>query len=191
MNEAAQPRNARGEPALTVEEYLGMEPRGRQQGNQPMELVDGVLTNLGTDTGPRGHTRCRVARTLMRTLPRFMDVHVRPALRLDRYTALIPDTVAFVEDENQQDQRTIRASETALVIEVQHESGPTPERLARYALAGIPEVWTVGTRAEGTTVHTMPSENGYQDSRVFEAGQSVRPRAAPEKPVRTGEFYPL
>ena len=63
-------------------------------------------------------------------------------------------------------------SDVYLVVEIadsslRYDSGP---KLARYAAAGIPEVWVANLRAREVTAHTSPAGSEYTSIRVYRSG---------------------
>ena len=78
------------------------------------------------------------------------------------------------------------------VIEVADSSLPfdTGAKLARYAAAGIPEVWIANLRVRDVTVHTEPSGTEYATSRTYQTGDSISPGAFPDIVLSIDEFMP-
>ena len=83
-------------------------------------------------------------------------------------------------------------SEIYFLIEVadsslRYDSGP---KLARYAAAGIPEVWIANLRVREVTVYAVPSGSGYASASTYRAGDSISPRAFPDVTLTVDEFMP-
>ena len=83
-------------------------------------------------------------------------------------------------------------SDVYFVIEVAdsslpYDSGP---KLARYAAAGIPEVWIANLRIREVTVYTDPSGSEYATASTYRAGDSVSPHAFPDVALAVDEFMP-
>jgi Uma2 family endonuclease len=79
-----------------------------------------------------------------------------------------------------------------LVIEIadsslRYDSG---SKLARYAAAGIPEVWIARLRAREVTTHTDPAGSEYASVRVYRSGESIAPRAFPDVSLAVDDFMP-
>ena len=78
------------------------------------------------------------------------------------------------------------------VIEVADSSLPydSGAKLARYAAAGIPEVWIANLRAREVTVYADPSGPEYASVSVYRPGDSINPRAFPDVALAVEEFMP-
>ena len=79
-----------------------------------------------------------------------------------------------------------------LVIEVADSSLSYDRgaKLARYAAAGVPEVWVVNLRARKVTAYTALSGSEYTTVRTYRAGDSVSPQAFPDVTLAVDDFYP-
>ena len=79
-----------------------------------------------------------------------------------------------------------------LVIEVSDTSlrYDRGEKLARYAEAGIPEVWIVNLQSNELEVYTEPSGAGYANVRVIPSDGSASPQAFPDVTLRLRDFMP-
>ena len=63
-------------------------------------------------------------------------------------------------------------------------------KLARYAAAGIPEVWVANLRAREVTAYADPMGSKYAAVSVYEAGDSISPRAFPDVVLAVADFMP-
>ena len=63
-------------------------------------------------------------------------------------------------------------------------------KLARYAAAGIPEVWVANLRAREVTSYAEPSGSEYAAVRVYGADDSISPRAFPDVVLAVSDFMP-
>ena len=61
-------------------------------------------------------------------------------------------------------------------------------KLARYAAAGIPEVWIVNLRARQVEAHSDPVDGAYHSRRVVTAEGRISPLAFPDVSLAVGEF---
>jgi Uma2 family endonuclease len=79
-----------------------------------------------------------------------------------------------------------------LVIEVADSSLSYDRgaKLARYAAAGVPEVWVVNLRAREVTAYTALSGSEYTTVRTCRAGESVSPQAFPDLALAVDDFIP-
>ena len=90
------------------------------------------------------------------------------------------------------DMRPYFPQDIFLVIEIadsslRYDSGP---KLARYAAAGIPEVWVANLRAREVTAHADPSGSVYTAVRTYRSGESISPGAFPDVCLSVDEFMP-
>ena len=79
-----------------------------------------------------------------------------------------------------------------LVIEIADTSLSFDEgpKLARYAAAGIPEVWVANLRAREVTAYAEPSGSEYASVRTYRVGESISPRAFPDVVLAVADFMP-
>ena len=79
-----------------------------------------------------------------------------------------------------------------LVIEVADSSLPydSGATLARYAAAGIPEVWVANLRAREVTAHADPSGSEYATSTTYRSGNDISPGAFPDAVLAIDDFMP-
>ena len=63
-------------------------------------------------------------------------------------------------------------------------------KLARYAAAGIPEVWVANLRAQEVAAYADPSGAEYAAVRTYRAGESISPRAFPDVVLTVSDFMP-
>ena len=83
-------------------------------------------------------------------------------------------------------------AEVYLVIEFADSSLAYDQgaKLARYAAAGVPEVWVVNLRAHEVTAYAAPSGSEYTTVRTCRAGDSVSPQAFPDLALAVDDFIP-
>jgi Uma2 family endonuclease len=63
-------------------------------------------------------------------------------------------------------------------------------KLARYAVAGVPEVWVANLRAQEVTAYADPSGSEYAAVHTYRAGESISPRAFPDVILAVADFMP-
>ena len=64
------------------------------------------------------------------------------------------------------------------------------EKLARYAAAGIPEVWVANLRDRELVVNTEPDGSAYATVRVVPLDGTVSPQAFPDATLAVAAFIP-
>ncbi len=182
-----------GRRRFTVDEYLAMGETGILYREDHVELIDGVIIVMppigdrhvgGTNWGTTlfvppliGRATVQVAgpvRLNDRSMP-------EPDIALVRWTApgsgptghATPEDVYLI----------IELADTSLAF----DRGP---KLARYAAAGIPEVWVANLRAREVTAYAEPSGSEYTSVRTYRVGESISPRAFPDVVLAVSDFMP-
>lgn len=180
-----------GARLFTVDEYLDMERTGILHEDDRIELIDGKIVVMSPVGNPHiGGTAwltmllasALVGRALVLVQspiylndhsapqPDFAVVSLRPITEIARY---YPPDVYFV----------IEVADSSLP----YDSGP---KLARYAAAGIPEVWIANLRVREVIAYTDPSGSNYATVTTYRAGDSISPRAFPDVVLAVDEFMP-
>ena len=180
-----------GARLFNVDEYLEMEVAGILHEDDPIELMDGKIIVMA----PIGDSHVFGTDWLNMILaPLFAGiamVRIGGPIYLNDRSAPQPD-VAVVRIF-----RTVEAAHTSpndvyFVIEVAESSLPydSGPKLARYAAAGIPEVWIANLRIREVTVYADPSGSEYAAASTYCAGDSISPRAFPDVTLAVEEFMP-
>ena len=176
---------------FNVDEYLGMEKAGILHEDDRIELIDGKIIVMA----PIGNSHVFGTDWLTMILaPLFVGlamVRIGGPIYLNDRSAPQPD-VAVVRMFHTVEEAHSRPDDIYFVIEVadsslRYDSGP---KLARYAAAGIPEVWIANLRIREVTVHTDPSDSAYTTINTYRPGDSISPRAFPDVALAVDEFMP-
>ena len=190
-----------GEPAdvlagcrrFTVDEYLAMEVAGILHEDDRVELIDGVIIIM-PPIGLRHVGGTDWATTLL--VPPLLEratVQVGGPIYLNDDTAPQPDVVLKLWTAPGSG-TTGRATpdDVYLVIEFADSSLAFDRgaKLARYAAAGIPEVWVANLRAREVTAYAEPTGAEYADFRTYRVGESISPRAFPDVVLAVSDFMP-
>ena len=182
-----------GRRRFTVDEYLAMEVAGILYKSDRVELIDGVIIVM-PPIGDRHVKGANWGTTLL--LPPLLGratVQVGGPIYLNDGTAPQPD-IALVPWDLPGSGATGRATPDAvyLVIEFADSSLTYDQgaKLARYAAAGIPEVWVANLRAREVTSYAEPSGSEYAAVRVYGADDSISPRAFPDVVLAVSDFMP-
>jgi Uma2 family endonuclease len=170
----------------TVEDWLAMDP---PVDGSRLELIFGYLHVTPAASGPHQHTAYRLARRVEDALHARgrNDLYVVPAVNVKISTAwrtaLIPDVVVLTRKPTDV---SFAAEDLALVVEVWSPGNPRDERetkLAGYAAAGVPFVWTID---QGNDLHglTLTAYRLLDDQYVVENKvQADGPAAVTAAPV--------
>ena len=180
-----------GKRPFNVDEYLDMEKVGILHEDDRIELMDGKIIFMA----PIGDSHTFGTDWLNMILaPLFVGlamVRIGGPIYLNDRSAPQPD-VAVVRIFHTPDEAHSSPDDVYFVIEVadsslRYDSGP---KLARYAAAGIPEVWIANLRVREVTVYTNPSGSEYASVSVRRPGDSISPGAFPDVVLAVDEFMP-
>ena len=123
-------------------------------------------------------------------LGRRAMVRVQSSIQLDDATMPQPD-IAVIRRRSVNDLAPVLPSDVYLLVEVADSSleFDLGEKLARYAAAGIPEVWVANLRAGELVVNTEPEGAGLRQRPRYPAGWHGKPASVPGRDARVGGFY--
>ena len=182
-----------GRHRFTVDEYLAMEVAGILHEDDRVELMDGeiiIMPPIGV--GHVGGTDWMTT-LLVPPLVGRSTVRVGGPIYLNDRSAPQPDfaLVRWNPPGSGVTGRTM-PEDVYLVIEfadssLAYDQGP---KLARYAAAGIPEVWVVNLRAREVTAYAAPSSSEYTTVHTYRVGASISPQAFPDLALALDDFVP-
>ena len=182
-----------GRHRFTVDDYVAMEASGILYKSDRVELIDGVIIIM-PPIGDRHVGGTDWATTLF--VPPLIGratVQLAGPIYLNDHTAPEPD-VALKRWTEPGSGATGRATpeDVYLVIEFADSSLAYDRgaKLARYAAAGIPEVWVANLRMQEVTAYAEPSGSEYAAVRTYRAGESISPRAFPDVVLAVSDFMP-
>ena len=182
-----------GRRLFTVDEYLAMGEAGILYKSDRVELIDGVIIVMppigdrhvgGTDWTTTLFVPPLIGRATVQIAgPIYLNdgSMPEPDVALKRWTApgsggtrhATPDDVYLV----------IEFADSSLA----YDQGP---KLARYAAAGIPEVWVANLRAREVTTYAEPSGSEYSSVHAYGVGDTISPGAFPDVALAVSDFMP-
>ena len=180
-----------GARLFNVDEYLAMEEAGILHEDDRIELMDGkiiIMAPIGDyHIGGTGWLTMLLAPALV---GRAM-VLVQCPIYLNDHSAPQPD-FAVVRLRPVTEVGRNYPADVYLVIEVadsslRYDSGL---KLARYAAAGIPEVWVANLRNRQVAAHTDPVGDQYTTTQIYHPGQTITPQAFPDIALPINDFMP-
>ena len=190
---------AAGEPAavlagirrFTVDEYLAMEVAGILHEDDRIELIDGAIIIMAPIGDPHEVSTDWLTRLLVPPLIDRAIVRVQGAIRLNNRSAPQPD-IAVLRERPLSEVGPYFPQDVYLVIEVADSSLSYDRgaKLARYAAAGIPEVWVANLRAREVTAYSEPDGSEYASIRTYRMGESISPQAFPDLALAVDDFIP-
>ena len=176
---------------FTGEECRNMVKAGILDRRDRLELIEGKIVVMAP-IGEHHHAGTDWLNMLLVTalLGRAM-VRVGGSIFLNDHNSPQPD-IAVIRLHPITDLVRIDPSEVYFLIEVadsslRYDSGP---KLARYAAAGIPEVWIANLRIREVTVYADPSGSTYATATTYRPGDSISPRAFPDIALAVNDFMP-
>ena len=180
-----------GRHRFTVDEYLAMERAGILYEDDRVELIDGEIIIMPPLGEPHESSTDWLTRLFVPPLIGRAIVRVQGSIRLNDRSAPQPD-IAVLRERALSEMGPYFPADVYLVIEVSDSTlafdrGP---KLARYAAAGIPEVWVANLRAREVTAYAEPSGAEYASVRTYRVGESISPRAFPDVVLAVSDFMP-
>ena len=182
-----------GRHRFTVDDYVAMEASGILYKSDRVELIDGVIIVM-PPIGDRHVGGTNWAATLF--VPPLIGratVQMAGPIYLNDNTAPEPDAV-LRRWSAPGSGATGRATpdDVYLVIEFADSSLAYDRgaKMARYAAAGIPEVWIANLRAREVTSYAEPSGAEYAAVRTYRVGDSISPLAFPDVVLAVSDFMP-
>ena len=174
---------------FTVDEYCAMAHAGILAEDERVELIDGEIIVMAPIGEPHEHGTDWLNRRLNYMLYDRALVRVQGSIRLNDGSLPQPDIAVVRLRPNHYRQRPTPA-DVLLLIEVSDTSLEFDRgvKLARYAAAGIPEVWIVNLRARQVEAHSDPVDGAYRSRRLVTAEGRISPLAFPDVSLAVGEF---
>ena len=176
---------------FTVDEYLALGAAGILAKEERIELLDGEIICMAP-IGNRHRISVNWSAHLMHeAIGRRAMVQVQAPIQLDDFTMPEPD-IAVIRRGSVNDLAPALPSDVYLLVEVADSSleFDLGEKLARYAAAGIPEVWVANLRVGELVVNTEPEGAAYAHVRVIPLDGTVSPQAFPDVVLELADFIP-
>ena len=153
---------------FTVDEYLALGAAGILAKEERVELLDGEIICMAPIGNRHRISVNWVADLMHEAIGRRGMVQVQAPIQLDDFTMPEPD-IAVIRRRSINDLAPVLPSDVYLLVEVADSSleFDLGEKLARYAAAGIPEVWVANLRAGELVVNTEPERGVYTNVRVI------------------------
>ncbi len=180
-----------GRRRFTVDEYLDMGVAGILHEDDRVELIDGEIIIMPPIGDPHEASTDWLTRLFVPPLLGRAIVRVQGSIRLSERSAPQPD-IAVLRERSLSEMGPYFPSDVHLVVEVSDSTLAYDRgaKLARYAAAGIPEVWVANLRAQEVTAYADPSGSEYAIVRTYRVGESISPRAFPDVVLAVADFMP-
>ena len=174
---------------FTVDEYCAMAEAGILSEDERVELIDGEIIIMPPIGEPHEHGTDWLNRQLNYLLYDRALVRVQESIRLNDGSLPQPDiAVVRLRPDHYRERPT--PADVLLLVEVSDTSLDFDRevKLARYAAAGIPEVWIVNVRARHVEAYADPVDGTYRSRRVVTADGSISPLAFPDVSLAVADF---
>ena len=180
-----------GKRRFTVDECLAMLEAEVLHEDDHIELIDGELLIMAPIGEYHVGGNIWLTRLLIQALGDLALVQSQCPIYLSDRSAPQPD-IAVVRWRPITESSFSFPPDVYLVIEIadsslRYDSGP---KLARYAAAGIPEVWIASLRAREVTSHANPAGSKFTTVHVYRSGESIAPQAFPDVSLAVDDFMP-
>ena len=177
---------------FTVDEYLALGAAGILAKEERIELLDGEIICMAPIGNRHMNSVDWVSDLMRESVGRRAMVRVQGSIQLDDGTMPEPDIVV-IRRRSVNDLAPVLPSDVYLVVEVADSSleFDLGEKLARYAAAGIPEVWVANLRAGELVVNTEPEGTVYTNVRIIPLDGRVSPQAFPDVVLQLADFIPV
>ena len=176
---------------FTVDEYLALGAAGILAKEERIELLDGEIICMAPIGNRHMNSVDWVADLMRESIGRRAMVRVQGSIQLNDATMPEPD-IAVMRRRSVNDIAPVLPPDVYLLVEVADSSleFDLGEKLARYAAAGIPEVWVANLRAGELVVNTEPEGSAYTNVRVIPLDGRVSPQAFPDVALELADFIP-
>lgn len=176
---------------FTVDEYLALGAAGILAKEERVELLDGEIIQMAPIGNRHLNSVDWVAHLLRPAIGDRAMVRVQGSIQLDEASMPEPD-IAVIRLRSINDIGPTLPSDVYLLVEVADSSleFDLGEKLARYATAGIPEVWVANLRAGELVVNTEPRGSAYANVRIVPLDGTVSPQAFPDATLAVADFIP-
>lgn len=176
---------------FTVDEYFAMAEAGILHEDERIELIDGEIVIMSPINDPHRQSVNWISLLLTEAFARRAMVQVQATVALSDATAPEPD-IAVIRFRSINDLVTATPEEIYFLVEVADTSLAFDRgtKLARYAAAGIPEVWIANLVDSQVEVYDSPVGGVYRNVRVFPQDATISPGAFPDVTLAVSEFLP-
>ena len=174
---------------FTVDELYAMDKAGIFHPEERIELLDGEIIVMPS-IGPRHEDGAgRLGELFTYNLYERARVRMHGPVRVNEFSLFQPD-VAILRLRNDYHRAGPTSADVWMITEVADTSLEFDRevKLARYAAAGIPEVWIVNLRMRQVEGHSDPVDGTYRSRRVVTADGSISPLAFPDVSLAVADF---
>ena len=176
---------------FTVDEYFALAEAGILGEDERVELIDGEVIVMAPRSDAHRQSVNWLGHFLIPALGRRAMVQVQMTVVLNDATAPEPD-IAVIRLRSINDLVTVTPEEIYFLVEVADSSLAFDRgtKLARYAAAGIPEVWIANLVNRQVEAHSNPVDGAYRNVLIVHPGATISPQAFPDVTLAVSDFLP-
>jgi len=177
--------------AFSTADYHRMAEAGILGEDDRVELIDGEVRLMS----PIGLTHVVIVNSYVALLSAQADklviVSVQNPIQLSDKSEPQPDLALWRYREDSYRKAAPTPADVLLVIEVSDSTlaYDRQEKLPRYALAGIPEVWITNVDGETIEHYSEPQGNQYATKQTFKRGQTINVLALPQITIAVDSIF--
>ena len=176
---------------FTVDEYFALAEAGILHKDERVELIDGEIIIMSPISHPHRQSVNWAGRLLNAAVGERAMVQVQAPIELDDSSAPQPG-IAVLRLRPVSDFTPVMPDEVYFLVEVADSSLAFDRgtKLARYAAAGIPEVWIANLVNRQIEAYSNPVDGVYQNLLIGHAGATISPQAFPDVTLAVNDFLP-
>jgi len=160
---------------FSVADYHRLGKIGMLGEDDRVELIDGEVRVMSPIGPLHAALVDRLTRILVLLCGTSAIVRVQSAIQLNDYTEPQPDLAVLQPRDDFYATAHPLAADVLLVIEVADTSidYDRDEKLPRYAMSGIPEVWLIDMHQHAVEQYTQPRNGQYRNKLTLERGDTL------------------
>ncbi len=176
---------------ISVADYHRMHEAGILGEDDRVELIDGEVRQMSPIGILHAATVKRYTALLYRRVGNDAVVSVQDPIQLNDSSEPQPDIALLRYRADFYRKALPIAADVLLLIEVSDSTLAEDrlEKLPRYALAGIPEVWLTDVAGEAVERYTEPHGDQYATKQTFKRGQHISVQALPTITLNIDDIF--
>jgi len=177
--------------AVSVADYHRMAEAGILGEDDRVELIDGEVRVMSPIGKPHAAIVNRYVALLVPQVDKIAIVSPQNPFELSAMSEPQPDVLLLRYRDDFYAKETPKPADILLLIEVCDSTLAYDrlEKLPRYALAGIPEVWLTDVNGEAIERYTDPQGDQYATKQTFKRGQTITVKALPNIVLSVDQIF--
>lgn len=176
----------------TREDYEELVEKGIFGPEDKVELLNGRIVTMSPQDSPHATACALVSAWLGGLFSKGYTIRIQFPLALDDRSEPEPDIAVVRGGIRDYTDHHPGAADTILIVEISDSSlkYDRGDKLAAYALAGIPEYWIVNLVDTRIERHRSPAASGYEDVVILGKSESIAPMGFEASAVAVAELMP-